>query len=286
MISSEYPAYDFRAASKVERPLSAAFKIWQKKFAQLFVERWQEFAPTDIQVSPMLINAMTFEAARARWDHASTGVAINIKDNMVQGMLIAQRTDLLILIMEILSETLAHRPADRELTTIEAALSQLFFQNSVNTFGDSWPEKEPLPIKMKELDAEPKHSRMFPPQKEVLVTGFSIRTSGGAAAGPARVEWIFAKEELRKLLGVAVVAAPAADGVRIPVENITPMVVEVSARLGMVELEMSELMALSEGDVVRLNQQIKTPLTLFVNQHPSLRGWPGRSGEKRCLMIE
>lgn len=286
MIPLEYPLYDFRAASKVERPLAAALKIWQKKFSLLLAERWKEIAPTEIQVSPMLINAMTFEAARARWDHASTGVAINIKDNSVQGLLIAQRADLLILMMEIFSESLTARPADRELTTIEIALSQLFFQNAVATFGDAWPDKEPMPMKVKELDAEPKYSRMFPPQKEVLVTGFTIRTSGGSDAGPAKVEWIFAKEELRKLLGVAAVVAPAADGVKIPVENITTLVVEVAARLGMVELEMSELMALGEGDIVKLDQPIKTPLTLYVNQHPSLRAWPGRNGEQRCLMIE
>ena len=44
MTAKDYPVYDFLTASKVERPLSAALKVWLEKFAKMFGDRWKELA--------------------------------------------------------------------------------------------------------------------------------------------------------------------------------------------------------------------------------------------------
>ena len=287
MTNVDYPIYDFVTASKVERPLANALQVWLDKFAKMFVERWKEFAPTEIQVRPLAIDSLSFENLQAKWKQPAIGVPISLNHGAVNGIIVANRVEILVLLMEILSESLAEKPADRELTSVETSLCQLLLQQSVATFGEAWPDKEILPIEMEALDWHPNRCRLFPPQYEMLVTGFEIMTSSANATGPARLQWVFAKDELKQLLGTESTMKPAAgNGQKISAENISKILVEVSAALGSTELDMNELIQLDAGDIVKLNQRIEVPLILYVNNQPVFEAWPGRNGDKQCFQVE
>jgi flagellar motor switch protein FliM len=286
MSNIDYPVYDFLTASKVERPLAKALQVWLDKFAKTFVDRWKEFAPSEIVVTPLAIDSVTFEAAQAKWVEPAVGVPIDVNTGTVHGMIVASRSDLLILLMEILCETLTERPADRELTTVEGSLCQLLFEQSVATFGEAWPDKEVLPVTMAELEWQPNRSRLLPPSSEVLTTGFSFQTAS-SEAGPSRIEWVFDKSEMKQLLGVESTSeATVSDATKITSESISKLMVDVSASLGTTELDMSDLISLESGDIVKLSQRIQSPLILQVNDQPVFEAWPGRNGEKQCFQVE
>ncbi len=287
MIDRDYPKYDFLNASKVERPLAAALKIWMNKFTEMFPERWKELAPTPIKVTMLPIDSLRFDAAQGRWSQPSIGVPIRIKVGAVNGMIVAPQVDMLILIMEILTESLSKKPVHRELTTIEQSLCELFLEQSLLSFGEAWPDKEILPTELGEIDRQPNRCRLMMPDREVLVTGFQISTSSSQAIGPVRIEWMFAKDEMKKLLGVPdQVVSPANSGEKIPTDNIYQIYVEISARLGSAELGMDDLLQLDAGDIVKLNQKIEKPLVLNVNDQPTFDVWPGRVGDQQCFQIE
>jgi flagellar motor switch protein FliM len=286
-MTKDYPVYDFVTASKVERPLSAALKVWLDKFAKMFADRWKEFAPTQIQVVPTPIDSVTFEATQSKWNRPAIAAPIQINQGAVNGMIVSKRTDILILLMEILCETLTEKPEDRELTSVESSLCQLFFEQSAATFGEAWPQKEILPVDLGEMDPHPNRCRLFPPANEVLVTGFDLQTSSCEAIGPARVQWIFSKNELSALLGVDSNSSTDGNpGIKIPVDNITQIMVEMTANLGTTELDMNDLMKLTPGDIVKLDQRIEDPIVLLVNEKPVFEAWPGRMSDKCCLQVE
>ncbi len=92
---------------------------------------------------------------------------------------------------------------------------------------------------------------------------------------------------MKKLLGVeSTVDATATNGQKISAENISNIMVEVSATLGSTELDMNELIQLDAGDIVKLDQRIEVPLILFVNDQPVFEAWPGRNGDKQCFQVE
>jgi flagellar motor switch protein FliM len=287
MTDVDYPIYDFVTASKVERPLAIALKVWLDKFAKMFVERWKEFAPTEIQVRPLAIDSTSFESLQAKWKQPAVGAPIIVNHGAVNGMIVAERVELLVLLMEVLCESLQEKPTDRELTSVETSLCQLLFEQSVATFGEAWPDKDILPTELEPMDWHPNRCRLFPPQHEVLVTGFEIKTSSAAETGPARLQWVFAKDEMKKLLGIeSTVDSTATSGQKISAENISNIMVEVSAALGSTELDMNELIQLDAGDIVKLDQRIEVPLILFVNDQPVFEAWPGRNGDKQCFQVE
>ncbi len=286
MTNSGFPRYDFLAASRVARPLAQALKAWMTKFAPIFAERWIEFAPTEISVKPMLVNAMSYEAAQARWRQPTVGATMGILGDQVPGLIVMRRTDVIILEMDILQESLHQRPTDRELTSIEVSLCQLLFQQFATTLGEAWPDKERLAVSLGALDGQPQHLRLFQPQKEVIVTGFEIRTSSASQVGPVLIEWVLAKDETKRLFGIKEPAAAVDDGKRIEVESIHSMVVEVKTELGSAEVTMQDLLSLNVGDIIRLDQRIDAPLVLSVNRRPAMRVWPGRNGTTQCVRIE
>ncbi|HMP80345.1 MAG TPA: FliM/FliN family flagellar motor switch protein [Pirellulaceae bacterium] len=286
MRSSEYPVYDFLAASRVERPLALSLRTWMARFGPIFSERWMDFAPAAIQVNPMLINAMSFEAAQSRWKQPSLGVPISIHNDTVTGLVVLRRSEFLVLVMEILRESLTERPADRELTSIETSMCNMVFQQFAATLGEAWPDKEKMGIAVGSLERQPNHCRMFPPQKEVVVSGFEVRTSCAVATGPVCFDWVFGKEELKRLLGVKDGNQFQDDGQRVALESIHGLSVELAVELGSVDLLMSELLALTAGDIVRLDQRIDVPLNVTVNRQPVMKVWPGRRGDTQSVQIE
>ncbi|HMO13180.1 MAG TPA: FliM/FliN family flagellar motor switch protein [Pirellulaceae bacterium] len=286
MSNQDYPVYDFLTASKVDRGLAIALKAWLNKFNALFEEKWLELAPTPIKVSMLPITAHSFEEIRSKWIRPAMAVPFNIGQNAVQGLFMFERTDIILLLMEILSETLTQRPTDRELTTIETSLSEMLFQTSAVTLGEAWPEKEPMPIALGDMDPQPSHSRLFTQFKEVIATGCMIRTANSEQAGPSNFVWVFAKDELMGFLNVPKQPIKQTDSARIDEANVKRLTIELCASLGTSVLNMNHLMHLVPGSVVRLSQRVDKPLNICVNDQPVLKAWPGQTDDNQCVLID
>ena len=305
----DYPTYDFVTASRVERPLARQLKVWMAKFCKLFAERWSDFAATKIEVSSMLLNAQSFQQTQQQWTRPAIGHAFEIDGKSagpipnspnspnspnrsatgrgnVTGMMVIERSDFLILMMEILMQSIDSKPVDRELTSIETSMLSLIFQSATDIFGQAWPAKETLQIDLGSPITEPDNCRLFPPQTEVLVTGFEIKTEMGGAAGSAKLQWIFEKESLKALLGVENETPASNDTRKISSQLVEGLEVELIASLGTTELLVSDLVNLAPGSIVRLDQSIHQPLSVSVNQTPILQAWPGKQDQNSSVLIE
>jgi flagellar motor switch protein FliM len=290
MNPAEFPKYDFRAASKLERPLALPLNAWFSKFNRLFVERWEDFASSEIHVTSIFGDSLSFESARIKWSNPTVACPVTVKSldrkTEVQGLLVAECADVIIVVMEILSEGLSARPADRELTSIELTMCQLLFQTSVSVLSEAWLDKETLPISLGEFDFEPNNSRLFTPNKEVVVKRFEIRTSSSSMSGPAKFDWVFGKNELIQLLGVRNPPQLAASPNKLDADLVSQLEVQASVTLGTAELSMDALMQLTPGAIVKLNQRVDEPLSLSLNGQTKLVGWPGKSNQNHCLLVE
>jgi len=290
MSAETYPLYDFLAASQVERPLSNGLKNWMAKFNKLFPERWVDNFSTSISSTSMSIQSHNFDEARSKWLRPSLGVPFSISpDNAqksVSGLIVAERVDLRLLILDILGEIPEAKPEDQELTTVELSMSSMIFEAIAATFGEAWPAKETMPISCGSFDEKPDNSRLFPPKKEVIVTGFEIKSSKGAKAGPARFQWIFAKEELINLMDVPTTAKIVPDGSAVDPEVIRQIDLSLIACLGSTELSMADLVCLREGVIVKLNQPIDQPLLVTANGLPLIKGWPGQAAGTQNLLVD
>lgn len=290
MTAQDYPVYDFVAASQVERPLQSALKKWMNQFNKLCPERWHEIFGTNIQTESMSIQSYSFEDAKQKWVRPAIGVPFTINSNTplksVAGLIVIDRIDAILLILDILNETLSTKPDDRELTSVESSIASMVYQTLAAVFGEAWPAKETIPISVGAIDLEPDNSRLFPPDKEVILTGFEIKTVSSQQTGPARFQWIFGKEELVSLLEVPSTNKIVPDGKTIDPLNISQIDVSLAACLGTTQLSMSDLVRLKSGAIIVFDQPIDQPLIVKVNDQPLIRAWPGQTDKVQNVLVD
>ena len=278
----QYQVYDFATSARVDRPLWLAFHNWMEKFAKLFVEHWPSISLTPIQATPLPIDAGEFEALQNGWKKPAYGVEVGFKDESTTGLLVIDRLELLRLLMDILGDSTGGELVDRELTSVEISLCEMIFEQSASVIGQSWPEQESLSFNVGETSDQPKRSRMFAPDKDLLTSGLIIQL----AESTVNLQLLLAKEETVKLLGVDEQARMPNPNNRISEDKIAEICVRISAGLGSSELGMNELMSISVGDIIVLNQSVEDPVVMFANDEPVFRAWPGRIDQKQALKIQ
>lgn len=290
MTAQDYPVYDFVAASQVERPLQIALKKWMDKFNKLCPERWLDHFGSQIRTESMSVQSYSFENVRQKWSRPAIGVPFTINSTTsqksVSGLIVIDRVDVILLILDILNEPLSEKPADRELTSVESSIGMMVFQITAAVFGEAWPAKETIPITIGTIDLEPDNSRLMAPQKEVILTGFEIKTASSQQVGAARIQWVFGKEELVSLLDVPSTTQILSDGKTIDPLNIGQIEVTLAACLGSVQLSMTDLLRLRNGAIIVFNQPIDQPLVVNINDHPLIQAWPGQAEKVQNILID
>lgn len=281
MTEIKYQVYDFASSARVERPLWLAFHHWMQRFAELFVEHWSNFSANEIQATPRSIDAHEFSWFQSRWDQPAYGVEVSFNNEQISGMLVFERLDLLKLLMDILGNS-DDELVDRELTSIETSLGALIFEQTATTIADGWPEQESLTFKIGELFQQPNRSRLFASDMVLLASGLTVQLSESSA----ELQVLLTKEDTSRLLKIEDVVENRVDpNRRISEERISEIEVQISAGLGSAELPMNDLVSLSVGDVIMLDQRVTDPVVLFANQEPIFRAWPGRVANKLALKI-
>jgi flagellar motor switch protein FliM len=277
-----YQVYDFASSARVERPLWLAFHNWMAKCSDLFVEQWSNFSMTPIQVSPSQIDAADFEVLQAQWNTPTYGAEVSFRDGATKGLLVINRGELIRLLMDILGDSSPEVPADRTLTTVEKSLCGLIFEQTASVIGQSWPSQESLSFSLEQTDDQPNRSRMFPPDKRLLTSGLQIKIANSIVM----FQIVLAKQETCQLLGVNTQVREPNPNNLVSREKISEICVQISARLGSSELDMNDLVSMSAGDIIVLDQSVNEPLTVFANDEPVFRAWPGRVDQQQALNIE
>ena len=284
MNKNQYQVYDFASSARVERPVLKAFSHWMQKFAELFAEHWKNFSATPVETSSLLVDAHDFSTIQSKWTLPSYAVEIRFRDEAASGqssgMLVIDRLEILTMLMDILGNT--GEMADRELTSVEDSLCEMIMEQVAASMVQAWPEQEEISANVGELNQQPNRSRMFATDKKLLSSGVSVMIAGSTV----NVQVVLAKDETTKFLGIAPKSeSQPKNNSRLSTEKIAEIGVEVSVGLGSAELVMDDLVSISVGDIVVLEQSVEEPVVMFANNEPVFRAWPGRLASKQALKI-
>lgn len=281
MSDPTYQVYDFAASARVERPLSLALRRWLDKFAERFVEQYSNFSLTEIEAEALLVDAETFEDLQNKWQAPSFSAEVQLQEGEFSGMLVAERSEILKLLMDILGST-DGETEDRELTSVEASLCEMIFEQAASTLAESWPEQEPLTQELQPLDFQPAHSRLFAPDELLLKSGLLIKLPDRSVS----IQLLLPKSDTSQLLKVPMRAPSAPNPAsRLDPSQVALISVNVSAELGSTKIPMTELATMAVGDIIVLDQAIENPLTLFANDEPAFEAWPGRREKNQAMKI-
>jgi flagellar motor switch protein FliM len=175
---------------------------------------------------------------------------------------------------------------DRRLTDIDLALGKHFFERLLAQLTMIWTDVAGLELKLDSVDSHMETAQMVSVSEPTLSLMMEARLQGTSATLALLIPWsaiapvanLFAARE--ETTGSQ--NEDDRSSVRRAVGNVE---MQLRAEVASVEMPIEAVLALREGDLVRLNAPASGGVTLYADKVPVQIGKPGRSGSRRAVQI-
>ena len=180
-------------------------------------------------------------------------------------------------------------PLNRALTEIELALTRRTFVGLLELLSVTWSELFGLTLDLLELESQIANVELAPPSEPTIVLTIEVRGEGSSSTVSLLVPFRSIASVSGRLSSqyADLAEAPSQDDAMGAALEAALGAVEIEARaeIGAVELSIGEVLALAEGDVIRLGASAKDGATIWVGETRLYRAKPGRSGNRRAAEI-
>jgi len=175
---------------------------------------------------------------------------------------------------------------DRKLTTIELIILKPLFVNSCNDMSKAFSQLIDMNTTLIKLENNPRLLSIVDPEAEVIVT--TLHVKAGELSGEMRLVFPFVTlEPLRALLKELLVVSKInkSSWRQVMEEEALEMSAVLTAQSGTIDLTVSELLNLQEGDILSLNYDPGKPLTVLVEDQPTFIAVPGTHNGKKAISL-
>jgi flagellar motor switch protein FliM len=175
---------------------------------------------------------------------------------------------------------------DRRMTDIDHALGKHFFERLLGQLTMIWTDVAGLELKLDAVDQHMETAQMVPVSEPTLSLMMEARLQGTSATLALLIPWsaiapvadsFGAREETRGNQN-----EEDRSSVRRAVGNVE---MTLRAEVAAVEMPIEAVLALKEGDLLRLNAPASGGITLYADQVPVKLAKPGRSGSRRAVQV-
>ena len=276
--------FDFRAPPPGD--LIRRLTSWLADACRRTVVPWGQLLPFPATCALGTVAAATAGTAVANLPAESVGYRLIPEGDPSAAFLLAvPRPLILALLAGLMSEVPTALPADRDLTSVEIALSEFMLKELFLTpLAAAWPLPEPLKLAAVGPNTLAAVWRM-PPAAPVIVAPLAVTGGFGEVAGAL----IFPRAE--RFDQLAALPAPAetavASGSRVHIESLVmEMAVDLAVVLGTADVTLNEMARMKPGDVLILRQKVTEPLAAEVGGTTKFRVWPGAVGSRSAVQIQ
>jgi flagellar motor switch protein FliM len=176
----------------------------------------------------------------------------------------------------------------RGLTEIEAGLARRIFSSLLTTLSVAWQELLGVSLRLVDLESQSVSVELAAPSDPTLVLTMVAKDRAGSSTISLLVPYASIASASKRLSGKAPEqheegrqpGHEAAEAMRSAIGGVD---VEVRAEVGAISLTIGEVLALSEGDILRLGPAGSEGV--YVGEKRLNRAKPGRSGGRRAVQI-
>ncbi len=178
----------------------------------------------------------------------------------------------------------------REPTAIEAALIAQLSGELIPPIADAWSHLTAFPLDAIETALSPVLLRVAAPSEVVAVLTFEVRFSGSTATLALTYPHASLEPMLPRLSGTAWYAQSGSEGDNGPTrtkieEALDRVEISLTAVLGTVDLPVEMLADLKTGDVIRFDERIDDPITIWISDQVRAWGIPGRVEDRLAMRL-
>ncbi len=229
---------------------------------------------------------LTWANAHTQVPTSSTG-AIFIVEPIGTRMLLSAETTLLLGAIELLlgGSIQGIGVKERRMTDIDQALGRHFFERLLAQLTTIWTDVAGLSLTLENMDQHMETAQMVSVSEPTLSLMMEARLQGTSATLALLIPW-GAIAPVAEQFGSREDSHARDDANERSVATAVGSVeMTLRAEVASIELPIEAVLALKEGDVLRLNAPSSSGVTVYADTVPVHTGKPGRSGSRRAVQI-
>jgi flagellar motor switch protein FliM len=175
---------------------------------------------------------------------------------------------------------------DRRLTDIDIALGKHFFERLLAQLTMIWTDVAGLELKLDNVDQHMETAQMVSVSEPTLSLMMEARLQGTSATLALLIPWSAIAPVADQFAAREDTKGSQNDEDRSSVNRAVGNVeMTLRAEVASVELPIEAVLALREGDLLRLNARATNGVTLYADKVPVHTAKPGRSGSRRAVQV-
>ncbi len=242
-----------------------------------------------IHLELLHVSQLTWLSALADIPQPSIYAVLGVKPLGTRMLLSAELGMLRRLIARLLGGIDGDREQRQALTEIELALARRLLGSLVAPLSLTWMDLLGVELELEDLEAQHQSIQLAPPSEPSLVVTVELREGDSSSTLSLLVPYRAIEPVAGRLQGSLHYGGPisAADpeGAAMLRAALSAVEVEVRAEVASVETSIGDLLALRQGDLVRLGACPEAGVALLVGERLVYRGRPGRVGRRRAVLV-
>ena len=272
-------AFDFSMPCRLDVAIENRMLDWQRTACKLLPDKWSNFFKFAAPWTPLKLE--TISTASYELPANIQAYSVGFEGHMQRTLLGFPPALSLGLVEGVLGGTPTEMPDSRLLTQIEFSLLEVVLQILLEAVNEAAVSCGLPTCELQGRESTPHLIRLFPGDEELVMLTVRIEMP----FGEQELFWIW-PEPLAHELFPADLGQATTTVVKDELQQLAKRIpLDLSIRLGEVEIDVADLAGIRVGDVIVLDQRVSEPLKCFLCEQLFLEAWPGQQNARRAIQV-
>ncbi len=280
--------YDFRRPNKIAKDQMRTLVMLHENFSRRLGTSLSAYLRTMVQMEVASVDHMTYEEFTRSLSNPTVINVLFIK--RLEGNIILEFTPNLAfaIIDRLLGGSGGGDYTARELTEIEQRVIRQVVTRFFPSMSEAWSNVFRLEPEYVEMETNPLFTQFIPPSDMVILVTMHLKIAETSGLMNLCYPFTVLEPLLPRLSAQSWFGSSRKNFTPEAFETLKTRLKEaeipVKVELGTASISIRELLNLSKGDAIKLDQEIKTPLTVRIGEETKYAGFPGLSKNNKVAV--
>jgi flagellar motor switch protein FliM len=280
--------YDFRRPDRVSKDQMRTFQNLHESYARQFSTTLTNFLRTFVEIELVSVDQLTY--AEFIMSISNPSCIYIFKMDPLDGSAILEINPALVffIIDRLFGGQGKPTENNRELTLIEQSVLHRIVERGLNDLKEVWEHIGVFSPKIDGYETNPQFVQIAPPGETVILISLEVRMQNASGLMSICFPYLLLESVITSLSGeswMSSLSASTAETRSILETEIQDLDLNLTAVIGKTSLSIRDLLQLQRGDVLCLDKQYDSDLSVQINGKTKMAARIGQVGRKKAIKI-
>ncbi|HBK67743.1 MAG TPA: flagellar motor switch protein FliM [Firmicutes bacterium] len=281
--------YDFRRPSKFAKEQIRTLVMIHENFSRLLTSSLSAYLRTMVQSEVASVDQLTYEEFTKSLQNPTVINIMGLKP--LDGSIVLEFAPNLAFafIDRLLGGQGAYDGLIRELTEIEQMVTKRVVMRIANSVKEAWNNVMSIDPEYQGMETNPLFTQVIPPTEMVILVTLDLKVAEISGLMNLCYPYILLEPVLNRLSSQFWFASSKKNFSPEDINTLTTRLKEatipIDVELGKTIISVRDMLNLTVGDVIKVEQSVKNPLVVKVGKEEKYYGFPGLSNNKLAIQL-